>query len=172
MAEFVKSGAGSWGSTLAAIRAQVGRGTLCGLVGLRGRGKTQLATQVARHKVESVLDAGGQADHSVKYARAMQFFTAIKSTYSSAAKRTEEDVIREFCRPWLLVIDEVHERGESAWENRLLTSVIDERYGAKKDTILIANLSPEDFAAQLGDSGQSRMNETGSVFSLAGESFR
>ena len=48
----------------------------------------------------------------------------------------------------LLIIDEVQERAESGFENRLLTHLIDARYAAMRPTIIIANLAKRELAAE------------------------
>lgn len=52
----------------------------------------------------------------------------------------------------LLVIDECHQRGETAFEQNTLTNLLDRRYDARKCTILIANQSKAEFSESMGDS--------------------
>jgi DNA replication protein DnaC len=59
--------------------------------------------------------------------------------------------------------DEIGKRGESVWEGNLLFELLNNRYADRTDTIVIANLNPQDLAESLGPSITSRLNETGGV---------
>jgi len=147
---------GQWGRTFGACISKIGKdGGIFALVGERGGGKTQLATEIGRAALNS--------DLSTLYTTAMGFFLRIKSTYRRDSEDQELDVIRHHHRPRLLVIDEMQERGETPWEDRILTHLIDARYGAGKDTILIANQTPKAFAESVGTSIMRRLNETGGI---------
>lgn len=154
---------GPWAAAENAIISKLETGCLLALVGTRGCGKTQLAVEAIRFC----------ATHSrrARYCTATEFFVEIKSTYGDDA-RTEKDVIAEFSRPSLLVIDEIGQRSESEWENRLLFELLNRRYNALKDTILISNQTPADFAASMGPSLISRMQETGGLIECTWPSYR
>lgn len=146
---------GHWGETFREYSAKVGRdGVILALVGERGSGKTQLATEIGRAALNS--------DLSAYYTTAMEFFLRLQSAMNSREDSVLE-IIQARKRPRILVIDEMQERGESAWEDRILTHLIDARYGAGKDTILIANQTPQAFAASVGTSIMRRLNETGGI---------
>lgn len=140
------------------------RDLMAALIGPRGTGKTQAAVELMR----SACKRG----HSVLYTTAMLFFARIKATYQRDAGATELDVINEFCKPDLLVIDEVQVRSESSWENNLLTHLVDTRYGRMLGTLFIGNLSPDSFRECVGDSIHSRLAQTGGIFVFNGNSFR
>jgi chromosomal replication initiation ATPase DnaA len=146
------------------LKARLGSGFIIALCGGRGTGKTLLAANLAR------FSAG--LGKSVLYKTAMEFFLDVKETYDSSGKRSEKQVIANYCAPKLLVIDEVQERGNSAWEDRLLTHLIDRRYQAMLDTLLIANSTPDAFLKGIGDSVGSRIVETGGVAKCDWPSFR
>jgi DNA replication protein DnaC len=118
---------------------------------------------------ECVRDVCPQLAH---YTTAMGLFLRIRATYGKGAGETEAEVIREISKIPLLVIDEIQERGGTAWEDRLLTHIIDKRYGAERATILIANLTEAGLADSIGDSITSRLFETGGIIELTGPSFR
>ena len=77
-----------------------------------------------------------------------------------------------FIHPQLLVIDEAQERGESDWESRMLTHVVDKRYFLQRDTLLISNLKLDEFKASIGTSICSRLIETGGAILADWPSFR
>lgn len=160
----------------------VERGGIAVLHGTRGGGKTRMASEIAKHsdhanseplRVASAL--GGsvteQRRHSV-YRTAMGFFLEVRETFGKKSTRTEADVVRSMVEPGLLVFDEIQERGESAWENRLLTHVLDARYSAERPTILIANLTAAEMQVSLGPSIMDRINETGGAIEFTWKSYR
>lgn len=135
--------------------SQAGSGYLIGLLGKRGTGKTQMAVQLALHRIG--------IRQTVLYTDAMDIFLWIRSAYGDDAKLNELVAISEFVSPSLLVIDEASERGESAWEDRLLVYLLNKRYNYCQDTILIANLTAGEFSETLGPSIVDRIRETGAL---------
>jgi len=152
-----------WLSSRAQLVGMVGSGSIIGLIGNRGNGKTQLAVEAMRESCEQ--------ERACKYVKALDVFLAIREAYQDKAK-TELQIVRTFEMPALLVIDELQERGESAWEDRILTHIIDKRYAAMRDTILIANLTPDRFREQVGASISDRLRETGGIIPCTWGSFR
>lgn len=140
-----------------------GSGYLVGLIGNRGTGKTQLA-------VEAMVQAIG-LKRPCLYAKAMSFFLDIKATFKSES-RSESDVIAEYVTPRLLVIDELQVRGETEFEDRMLIHMVDCRYDAMVDTILIANLKPDEFSEAVGLSIHDRIREAGGLIKCGWPSFR
>ena len=106
------------------------------------------------------------------YTTAMEIFLRIRASFGKTAKETEHDITGELSKCRLLIIDEVQERGNTAWEDRILTHIIDKRYSDLKPTIVIANLTADALAAGLGESIVSRMQETGGIIEVTGESHR
>lgn len=156
---------GPWQSAGETIYSKVGTGFLYALVGPKGTGKTQIGCNV-------LLQAQRVKEFTTMYVKCMDFFLAVKASYKPDAEMAERDVIRFFGRPEVLVIDEFGERGESEWEDRLLTYLIDRRYDAVKDTLIISNQLQPAFEASLGASALSRLNETGGIIPCLWPSFR
>lgn len=146
---------GPWAQKLAIIRGGLGKGSTWALCGTRGNGKTQLAVQAM---IETTADG-----RPGLYTSAVRFFATLKATYRKDAKETELQVIDAHRKPSLLVIDEIGKRGETVWEGNLLFELLNNRYADRTDTIVIANLSPQDLAESLGPSITSRLNETGGI---------
>jgi DNA replication protein DnaC len=146
------------------IIEKLGSGFLIALVGKRGPGKTQIAQQ-------AVLMATGHHGREARYVRAMTFFLNLRATYSDETD-SEARVIADYRKPHLLVIDEMQERGDTPWEDRMLNHLIDLRYGDMRDTLIIANLQPADLKAKLGESIVDRMRETGGIIECTWPSFR
>lgn len=159
----------AWLKTRDRVIGRVGEGFIIALLGTRGPGKTQIAEQAIRYCSHQL---GDKAARPSLYVRAMDVFLDLRATYNEGSTETERSVIEKFCAPQLLVIDECQERGESAWEDRMLSYVIDRRYGDMKDTILIANLMEKAFRESVGTSIMSRLIETGEIIECVWPSFR
>jgi DNA replication protein DnaC len=147
-------------------RAVAGDGFLVILLGPRGTGKTQLAVSVA-HRICQSLDKG------VRYLRARQLFRETRAAFGEGATVDEGDVIKRLASVGLLVIDEVHQRGYTAYEDNTLVEIVDQRYADYEvPTILIANQTKQEFSASIGDSIVSRVHETGEAFVLDAKCYR
>lgn len=155
---------GRWGEELSKLKSKIGTGFSAALIGGRGNGKTQMAVELMRYAAEM--------SRTSLYTTAIGFFMAIKSTYKKEADKTEEEIVTRFSKPKLLVIDEVGRRGETDWENNLLFELLNRRYAALKDTILICNQTAAEFSAGIGPSIISRMNESGGIIQCDWPSFR
>ena len=130
------------------------------LYGKRGGGKTRMAAELA-------VMVG-----SSRYRTAMRFFLEVRATFRKDSEKSEMDVIDDLAKAELLILDEIQERGETAFEDRLLTHVIDARYAAMKPTILIANLVKSDLAESLGKSIVDRARENGKAIEFTWPSYR
>lgn len=140
------------------------RGGMLSLVGKRGRGKTQLATALARWWCFDRCQ-------SVRYETAFAMLGDLKHrAYEDGLGATV--ALRPLATVGLLVIDEVQEMRNTDDDARWLTALLDSRYGAKRPTILLSNLQPEQLTAALGPSVSSRMQETGRVVVIDWPSFR
>jgi DNA replication protein DnaC len=162
-------GSGEWNDWLGKLGDMVGSGFLMALLGDRGTGKTQMGAELVRYWIRIQTEALASA-HAPRYVKAMEIFMAIKSSYGGGGR--EKDVISTFTGPKLLIIDEASERGETDWENRMMTYIIDKRYDAKLDTLLISNQRRDAFLESVGDSITSRLVETGGIITCNWESFR
>lgn len=155
---------GEWKSNFETIHKKLGTGFLVALIGIRGCGKTQMAVELIRGNIERLKPS--------EFTTAMDIFLAVKSTYRKDSEIDEREIVSKFCEPRLLVIDEIQERAESPWEDRILTHLINRRYNDERDTLLIGNLTPEQFAANVGPSILSRLTETGGIIQCDWASFR
>jgi chromosomal replication initiation ATPase DnaA len=151
-----------WFKTLENLCAKLGTGFMVGMIGERGPGKTQMACELLRACLAN--------KRSGLYCTATGFFMDIKEGY--AQDKSEKEIITNYSKPSLLVIDELGQRSESDWENRLLFELLNRRYGALKDTLVISNHKLQDLESSLSDSIVSRMRETGGIICCAWPSFR
>lgn len=160
----LESSPGPWLEARAKIVDRLGTGFLIALIGPRGTGKTQLASD-AMHRA-TLLDL------SAAYFKAMDLFVKIRGTYDGRSGG-ERGALNEFLDPHLLVIDEVQNRKNGEWEDTVLTNLIDRRYDqGTRDTLLIANLKRKEFEEDMGSSIVSRIGETGGIVVCDWPSFR
>jgi len=152
-----------WWEKAEKLFRKIGSGFLVALLGPRGTGKTQMSV--------GALYMALRAERSVRYTKAIEIFLNIRATYSRP-NACELDAINKFVEPHVLVIDEIQMRGETAFEDRMLAYLIDKRYDAMRDTILIGNLSPDALAESLDPSIVDRMRETGGIVECNWASFR
>ena len=160
---------GEWGRKYEKVYQWISnrRGFMLALIGNRGTGKTQMAACLAC----SLCDA--QGTKRAQYARAMDVFLDLKDSFRKGSEMSERGVIAKYSAPETLVLDEMHVRGESKWENDIRTSILDARY-AKPDrkTILISNDSGTKFRESMGPSVMDRLVETGVIVEFDWESMR
>jgi DNA replication protein DnaC len=131
---------------------------------MRGTGKTQLG-------VCAIKEVSIQGRLSL-YCKAFDFFLDIRDKYKKGSEESEKSTLVKYLKPSLLVIDAVENRSDSPWENLLLNHMIDLRYDAVLDTVMITNQVPKQIEATMGPSIVSRANENGLVLECKWESFR
>lgn len=145
--------ASEWNSTLIALKSRLSGGLFAALVGPSGPGKTQMGVELIRATIESGAGA--------KYATASRFFLDLKATYVKNSEQSELDVIIRYAKPTMLVLDELGKRKGTEWEDSLLYELLDKRYGAMKDTLLISNETEKSFCDAIGNALVSRMSSKG-----------
>lgn len=157
---------GDWGEVAKALAMKLEGegGLLVALVGRRGAGKTQIAMELMR------LNTLRQK--SALYVSTTEWFMAVKSTYRKGADQTEIDIIKQYRKPNLLVLDEYGRRSDTEWENNLLFELLDKRYSDMNSTIIISNQKHQELMESLGSSLASRLAETGGVVECEWQSWR
>jgi len=162
-----------------------GCGAIVALVGPRGVGKTTIGFQLAlerafgcwlRYLYPEPGAARGLTWQLTPYVKLTDLLGRFKALYSDFGTTDPERLMaaREaFCKhDALAVIDEVHECAELRASPRLLTDLIDRRYAARRDTLLITNQTADEFAESIGDSIYSRLTEHGAILRCEWESWR
>lgn len=145
-------------------RLQKGGGLV--MCGKPGTGKNHLALAIARHAIT-------EHQSSAVFTTALKIAREYKSTWSKGSVKTEDDVIRYFTRPDLLIIDEIGVQFGSDAEKLIMFEIINTRYERMKPTILISNQTKEELAAFIGERVIDRMNDGGGcTLSFTWESYR
>lgn len=134
------------------------------MYGEHGTGKTRMAYELAlagKFPRSTYKQAGIEKDLPRIYTTAVNLFMDLRETFRDKSETSEKSIIKSMSDAALLVIDEVQERGETAFEDRKLTQIIDLRYSHAKPTILISNYSKERFIESLSPAIVDRIRETG-----------
>lgn len=150
-----------------------GAGATIVLAGLRGTGKTTICAQLAILRAENSDLA--PSHRSPWYRKLADIVARYKPIYSDFGSTQTDSLMSSrdtLCRQPLVFIDEINECEDLKLKSRMLTDIIDRRYSAKKDTILISNQTPEDFRASTSGSILSRMIEHGRIIPCNWQSFR
>ena len=165
------------------VKRFAGVGAIVALVGPRGTGKTSIAAALAQARlwedwaaVSAYPRQPGAFWRLTGYYKCTDLVARFKARYGDwgTTKTDELEAGRKFfIREDCVVIDEWHEAAEdSRHKDRILTDLLDARYSARRDTLIISNQTREAFQASLNDSLQSRLREHGSVIACEWEDFR
>ncbi|EPB7497028.1 ATP-binding protein [Klebsiella aerogenes] len=145
-------------------RLQKGGGLV--MCGKPGTGKNHLAFGIARHAIT-------EHQSSATFTTALKIAREYKSTWSKGSTRTEDDVIRYFTKPDLLIIDEVGVQFGSDAEKLIMFEIINTRYERMKPTILISNQTKDELSAFIGERVIDRMSDGGGcTLSFTWDSYR
>jgi DNA replication protein DnaC len=159
-------------------------GSIIALVGERGVGKTFIAAQLCRERIDLWLSYYERqpADRPAKaplrmgrYAKLTDLIATYKPLYADFGSIETEKLMlqrEELCRESLLCIDELHECEDQRLKMRVLTDILDRRYSNRLDTLLISNETEQAFRQSIGDSALSRITEHGEIVTCAWESWR
>ena len=169
-----------WIANYAQALATVNSGGIVVMYGAHGTGKTRMAWELAKkcspkdaqYSIGGVGWTTSKRDRPAIYTTAVGLFLEIRDTFSKDAESSEMQVVRKHTDAGLLVIDEMQERGETEFEDRKLTSIIDSRYAHERPTILITNYTREKLAATLSQAVLDRIRENGCGLNFNWTSFR
>jgi DNA replication protein DnaC len=169
-----------WQTAYQTALAIVESGGIVIAYGRRGTGKTQMACELAKHarfpnsekpRREWAMQSHPEYRPAI-YVKAMEIFIDLKNGYGRPKEPSEKDIVDKLSSAAFLVIDEAHVRGETKYEDDKLTHIMDKRYDAMLPTMLITNVTRQDFAAQLSPSIISRIRETGGGIECNWASYR
>ena len=147
----------------------VNSGGIVVMYGAHGTGKTRMAWEIAKQCApqNAQLHLGGigwngtKKDRPAIYTTAVGLFLEIRDTFRRDSEFSEMQIIKKHSDAGLLVIDEFQERGETEFENKKITTIIDARYADERPTILITNYSRVKLASTLSPAVLDRIRENG-----------
>jgi DNA replication protein DnaC len=135
------------------------------MLGKPGTGKNMLAACICKE----IVGQGYTALHTT----AMKMVRKIKTSWGKDSGKDEQELIDQFAKPDLLVVDEIGVQFNSLAEKILLFEAVNGRYEEKKPTILISNLSLDEVERYLGVTLIDRFHEGKSaVLEFTWDSFR
>lgn len=159
-------------------------GAIVALVGERGVGKTFIAAQLCRERIEAWLayhelePAARPAKIPLsmgRYLKLTDLIALFKPLYADFGSIEIERLMSErekLCRESLLCLDELHECEDQKLKGRVLTDILDRRYSNRLDTLVISNEKEEAFRQSIGDSALSRITEHGEIVTCTWASHR
>ena len=156
-------------------------GAVVALVGPRGTGKTSIAAQIVQKwawadHLGYMAGKGVGRRRMVIYEKTTGLISKLKAMYADFGTIEMDRMERRLnalVKAELLILDELHEVSEdSKHKDRILTDIVDRRYAADRDTILISNQTSKEFKATINPSIMSRMQEHGGVIPCEWPSFR
>lgn len=112
------------------------------MVGACGTGKNMLSAIIG----QELMKAG----YSFLHTTALKLVRKVKESWRRDAEETEQQAINLFTRPDLLAIDEIGVQFGSPTEQLFINEVINERYEARRPTILISNLTLKQLEEVIG----------------------
>lgn len=89
-----------------------------------------------------------------------------------SAPENKLKVLKRYIGVPLLIIDEVGRASNASAEKSFLYYIINQRYGARKKTVLVSNFSEKEFAEYLGSAIIDRIAENRVFVKFTGESYR
>lgn len=133
------------------------------ILGRKGVGKTHLGCGIVN---DSLL-----AGIAARYVMLSDLVLEVKDSWSKNAWESERQILARYAGYRKLVIDEVAASALTGFQSELLFSIVNSRYINEVSTVLIGNLTPEEFKG-VDDRVRDRIKETGKVVWLPGESRR
>jgi DNA replication protein DnaC len=125
------------------------------LCGTTGTGKTHIACSIANQVIQN--------RRSAIFINVFKAIDDIKETWSKQSDKTEREVINNFTKTDLLILDEIGVQFGSDSEKMILFKILNERYSNMKPTILISNLNSEALEEFVGERVKDRMRENGGI---------
>jgi len=137
-------------------------------VGKPGTGKTHLAVGIMTHIMRKNF---GRV--SVRFTSVSRIIRRLKDSYRKDGEESEVEVMRDYSKCALLVIDEVGVQFGTDFEKNTLFDIINDRYENMRPTVLTSNLSADGVREYLGERAFDRLRENGGkCIAFAWDSYR
>ena len=133
------------------------------LLGLTGRGKTGIATWLARERLRAGLSVG-------RYLTAYALLSKVKTCWS--LRQDPDPYLTGWKTARFLVIDEIQTRSDTTAENAVLEDIINARHNNLLPTVLIGNLTIDAAQETLGPRIMDRAKESGGILDCSWGNYR
>lgn len=133
-----------------------------------GTGKTHLATGAAKAWMELMKPT--KLKDCPLFVSTVEISSEMRDSFDN--KESEEEIIKKYLKPPLLVIDDIGKEKNSQYVNETTFKIINGRYGEEKPIIITSNLSLGQISNIYGDGIASRISGMGIVIELVGNDFR
>jgi len=134
--------------------------------GRTGTGKTHLAVAIAGH-------VAACQENWACYTSLARMMRRIRCSFRRQEGESEDELVDYYQLIGLLVIDEFGLRsGLSDWERATLDDILDHRWARQFPTVLVTNLTPNEFFAMAGDRVESRFADCGRILTFTWEDYR
>ncbi|GAH02732.1 unnamed protein product, partial [marine sediment metagenome] len=133
------------------------------LLGSPGTGKNHIASGIIHETIAN--------EKTALMTTAMKIVRTIKDSWKDNSV-SEEEIIERFVEPDLLVIDEIGIQFGSDTEKLYISEIINDRYEARKPSIIIGNMTLEEVESQVGERVIDRFREGGKVVIFDWTSYR
>lgn len=134
------------------------------IAGPVGTGKTHLATAIAKTLMLSRVASD--------YVSQASYLRQIRETWGKDSQRDESEVMAKYCRPSVLVLDDIGAARGNENDAMRLGELIAERYDAQKASVFVSNLTTEQLKSAVGDRSYDRMRDGATMLVLNGDSRR
>jgi DNA replication protein DnaC len=131
--------------------------------GLPGTGKGHLAASVMNKLMPDRLPI---------YTTCMDLIRSVRDTWRKDSRASETDVLYEYERVALLIVDEIGVQYGTDGEQTILFDVVDRRYRQMKPSIFITNQDRAGFTQFLGERAYDRLRQTARWVPFDWESYR
>jgi DNA replication protein DnaC len=116
--------------------------------GPAGSGKTHLCAGIVRAKIET-------GDRAL-FRRAADLYLQVRESYG-AHETTEAFILEQYCRPQVLIIDDIGAGSLSDYERRILLEIIDRRLNELYPTVVTSNWTIGEIGAKIDERLASRL---------------
>lgn len=142
------------------------------LSGPCGSGKSHFAYSLFAVWLEAHRKDVGEFSLEARFLPAVEFFHELRSTFGDHTEASEDQVMNQYGRDDLLLIDDVGAEKVSDWSRQMFYLLVDRRYRNCQQTIITSNLSLKQLSTAIDDRIASRIAEMGPVIELDGEDWR